>query len=89
MKLSLFFRKINKTNKTISKLNKKQRENIQSNKIRNKKWHIGNLENHKSILKNLYFTKLENLKEMYIFQDIYHLQKLNQCQVRPIIPSEI
>jgi hypothetical protein len=36
-KKSWFFEKINKTDKPLSKLSKKQRENIQINKIRNEK----------------------------------------------------
>jgi hypothetical protein len=41
---------------------------------------------------NWYFTKLENLKEMIDFLDIYHAAKLNQDQInnfnRPINPKE-
>jgi hypothetical protein len=40
--------------------------------------------------KRLYFTKLENLNEMYAFLDRYYLPKFNQDQVSylnsPIIP---
>ena len=52
---SCFFEKINNIDKSLSKLIKRQRENIQINKIRNEKGrhnnrHGGNLENHQVIL---------------------------------------
>jgi hypothetical protein len=44
-------------------------------------------------LKKQYFTKLENLNEMDIFIDRYHLPKLNPYQVNylnsPITPKEV
>ena len=47
----------------------------------------------RSYFKNLYSTKLENLKEMDNFLDKYHLPKLNQDQIsklnRPITAEEI
>jgi hypothetical protein len=43
--------------------------------------------------KNLYCTKLENLREIHYFFDTYHLPKLNQDAVqnvnRPITTSDI
>ena len=81
---SWFFEKINKTDKLLSKLNKRQRENIQINKIRNE---IGDITTDmeeiqriiRSYFKNLYSTKLENLKDNFL--DKYHLPKLNQDQI--------
>lgn len=47
----------------------------------------------RSYFKNLYSTKLENLKEMNIFLDRFHLPKSNQDQIknlnRSIITKEI
>ena len=47
----------------------------------------------RSYFKNLYCTKLENLKEMNNFPERYHIPKLNQEQIsnlnRPIVPKEI
>ena len=64
---SWFFEKINKIDKPLSKLTKRQRENIQINKVRNKNGdnnrHGGNPENHLDILQNLYSTKCENLED--------------------------
>jgi hypothetical protein len=72
-------------NRPLSKLNKRQIMKPQSNKIRNKKWDIttGTDEVQRIIrtFKNLFSTKLENLKEMDNFLDRYHLPKLNQEQI--------
>lgn len=41
-------------------------------------------------IKNMYFTKLQNIKEMVNFLNGYHLPKWNQVQsVLNIVPSEI
>ena len=95
---SQFFEKINKIDKPLSKLTKRQRENIQINKIRNEKGDITTDTEEiqriiKSYFENLYSTKLENLKEIDNFLDKYHLPKLNQDQIsklnRPITAKEI
>ncbi|KAL6038222.1 hypothetical protein STEG23_027304 [Scotinomys teguina] len=95
---SWFFEKINKIDKPLSRLTKRQRESIQINKIRNE---IGDITTDneeiqriiRSYFKNLYSTKLENLEEMDKFLDRYHIPKLDQDQVdnlnRPITPEEI
>ncbi|KAL6036462.1 hypothetical protein STEG23_034173 [Scotinomys teguina] len=83
---SWFFEKINKIDKPLSRLAKRQRESIQINKIRNE---IGDIttDNEKiqriirSYFKNLYSTKLENLEEMDKFLDRYHVPKLDQDQL--------
>ena len=61
---SWFFEKINKIDKPLSKLTKRQRENIQINKIRNEKGDITTDTEEiqriiRSYFKNLYSTKLE------------------------------
>ncbi|KAL6088019.1 hypothetical protein STEG23_035602 [Scotinomys teguina] len=95
---SWFFEKINKIDKPLSRLTKRQRESIQINKIRNE---IGDITTDneeiqriiRSYFKNLYSTKLKNLKEMDKFLDRYHIPKLDQDQIdnlnRPITPEEI
>ncbi|KAL6035173.1 hypothetical protein STEG23_034140 [Scotinomys teguina] len=95
---SWFFEEINKIDKPLSRLTKRQRESIQINKIRNENGDIitDNEEIQRiirSYSKNLYTTKLENLEEMDKFLDRYHIPKLDQDQIdnfnRPITPEEI
>jgi hypothetical protein len=86
MKPSWFFHKINKINKLLAKLTKRQRDSDQINKIRNEKGHIiAGTEEIQRILrpyfKSLYSTKLENCNETDNFLDRYHLPNLNQDQV--------
>ena len=95
---SWFFQKINKVDKPLSKLTKRQTENMQINKIRNEKGDITMDTEEiqrifRSYFENLYSTKMENLKEMDNFLDRYHLPKLFQEQIsnlnRPITSKEI
>ncbi|KAL6083441.1 hypothetical protein STEG23_018678, partial [Scotinomys teguina] len=73
-KKSWLFEKINKIDKPLSRLTKRQRESIQINKIRNE---IGDITTDneeiqriiRTYFKNLYSTKLENLEEMDKFLD--------------------
>ena len=89
--------KINKIDKPLSMLIKRQRENTQINKIRNEKGDIttdtGNSRIIRSYYKSLYATKLENVEEMNTFLDKYNLPKLSQDQVsslnRPVSREEI
>jgi hypothetical protein len=65
---SLFFEKINIIDKLLTKLTKRPRENIHINTTRNETWDITtDTEEIQSIIgsyfKNLYCTKLENLKK--------------------------
>ncbi|KAL6078509.1 hypothetical protein STEG23_011078 [Scotinomys teguina] len=94
---SWFFEKINKIDKPLSRLTKRQKESIQINKIRNEIRDITTDNNEiqriiRSYL-NLYSTKLENLEEMDKFLYRYHIPKLDQDQIdnlnRPITPEEI
>ena len=80
---SWFLEKINKIDKPLSKLIKRQRENMQINKIRNEKGDITTDTEEiqriiRSYYKSLYATKLENVEEMDSFLDKYHIPKLNQ-----------
>ncbi|KAL6067917.1 hypothetical protein STEG23_022533, partial [Scotinomys teguina] len=95
---SWFFEKINKIDKPLSRLTKRQRESIQINKIRNENGDITTDNEEiqriiRSCFKNLYSTKLENLEEMDKFLDRYHIPKLDQDQIdnlnRPTTPKEI
>ncbi|KAL6087267.1 hypothetical protein STEG23_021159, partial [Scotinomys teguina] len=95
---SMVAKKINKIDKPLFRLTKRQRESIQINKIRNETGDIitDNEEIERIIrlyFKNLYSTKLENLEEMDKFLDKYHIPKLDQDQLdnlnRPITPEEI
>ncbi|KAL6064533.1 hypothetical protein STEG23_016378 [Scotinomys teguina] len=95
---SWFFEKINKIDKPLSRLTKRQRGSIQINKLR---YEIGDITTDneeiqriiRSYFNNLYSTKLENLEEMDKFLDRYHIPKLDQDQIdnlnRPITPEEI
>ncbi|KAL6039443.1 hypothetical protein STEG23_018602 [Scotinomys teguina] len=95
---SWFFEKINKIDKPLSWLTKRQRESIPINKIRNE---IGDIttDNEEiqriimSYFKNRYSKKLKNLQEMDKFLDRYHIPKLYQDKIdnlnRPITPDEI
>ena len=83
---SWFLEKINKIDKPLAKLIKRQRENTQITKIRNVKGDIttDTVEFQRiirSYYESLYATKLENVQEMDWFLDKYHLPKLNQDQV--------
>ena len=90
--------KINKIDKPLSKLTKRQRENTKINKFRREKRDITTDTEeiqriNRSYYINLYSTKLENIREMGSFSDKYHIPKLNQDQVsnlnRPISHEEI
>lgn len=79
---SLIFEKINMIEKSLSKLTKRQSENIQiKKKIRNKirhNRHQGNLGIMRTLFKNLYLIKMENIKEMDNILVRYYLPKLSQ-----------
>ena len=90
--------KINKIDKPLAKLIKRQRENTQINKIRNEKGDITtDTEEIQRIIRpyyeSLYGTKLENVQEMDWFLDKYHLPKLIQDEMnnlnRPVSREEL
>ena len=95
---SWFFEKINKIDKQLARLIKKQREKNQINKIRNENGEIttDNTEIQRIIrdyYQQLYANKMDNLEEMDKFLGNYNFPKLNQEEIenlnRPITSTEI
>ena len=95
---SWFFEKINKIDKPLARLIKKQREKNQINKIRNENWEIttDNTEIQRIIkdyYQQLYANKMDNLEEMDKFLEKYNFPKWNQEEIenlnRPITSTEI
>ena len=94
---SLFFEKINKIDKPLSRLIKKKRERTQINTIRNERGEITTDTTEIQIVRNyyeeLYTKKCEDLEEMDNFLEKYNLPKLNEEEAeslnRPITPDEI
>ena len=92
-------RTINKMDKPLAKLNKRHRDSIQINEVRNEKeasqQKLKKLKTIRSYFKSQYSTKLENIHEMDDFLDRYHRTKLSikirQDQVNniksPITPA--
>ena len=95
---SWFFEKINKVEKPLARLIKKQREKNQINKIRNENGEMttDNTEI-QSIIRDyyqqLYANKMDNLEEMDKFLEKYNFPKLNQEEIenlnKPIRSREI
>ena len=95
---SWFFEKINKIDKPLARLIKKQREKNQINKIRNE---IGEITTDNTQIQRiirdyyqqLYANKMDNLEEMGKFLEKYNFPKLNQEETenlnRPITSIEI
>ena len=94
---SWFFEKINKIDKPLPRLIKKQREKNQINKIRNENGEItiDNIEIQwiiKDYYQQLYANKMDNLEETDKFLEKYNFPKLNQEEEnlnRPITSMEI
>ena len=93
-----FFEKINKIDKPLARLIKKQREENQINKIRNENGEIttDNTEIQRIIrdyCQQLYANKMDNLEEMDKFLEKYNFLKLNQEGIenlnRPITSKKI
>ena len=95
---SWFFEKINKIDKPLARLIKKQREKNQINKIRNENGEIttDNTEVQRIIrdyYQQLYANKMDNLGDMDKFLEKYNFLKLNEEEIenlnRPITITEI
>ena len=95
---SWLFKKINKIDKPLTRLIKKQREKSQINKIRNDIGEITteNIEIQRIIrdyYQQLYTNKMDNLEEMDKFVEKYNFPKLNPEEIenlnRPITSMEI
>ena len=95
---SCFFEKINKINKPLSRLIKKNRERTQINTIRNERGEIktDTTEIQRTIrnyYEELYTKKFENLDEVDKFLRKYNLPKLNEEEAeslnRPIRANKI
>jgi len=84
---SWFFEKINKIDKPLARLIKKQREKNQINKIRNENGEIttDNTEIQRIIKdysQQLYANKTDNLEEMDNFLEKYNFPKWNQEEIK-------
>ena len=95
---SWFFEKINKIDKSLTRLIKKKRERTQINEIRNERGEITtDTKEIQSIVRkyqeHLYANKLDNLGEMDKFLETYNLPKISREESeylnRQITPSEI
>jgi hypothetical protein len=83
------FEKINKIDKTLSKLTIEHRDSILINKIRKERGEITTEHEEiqsiiRSYYKRLYSTKLENLDENDKYLDRYQVPKLNQDQINDL-----
>ena len=95
---SCFFEKINKIDKPLARLIKKNRGNNQINKIRNEKGEVTayNVEIQRIIrnyYEQLFCNKMDNLEEMDRFLEKFNLPRLNQEEIEfmnnPITSTEI
>ena len=95
---SWFFEKINKVDKPLARLIKKNREKNQINKIRNEKGEVttDNTEIQRIVrkyYKQLYANKMDNLEEMNRYLEKISLPRLNQEEIEimnnPIKNTEI
>ena len=95
---SWFFERINKIDKPLARLIKKQREKNQTNKIRNENGEIttDNTEIQRIIrdyYQQLFANKMDNVEEMDKFLEKHNFPKLDQEEIenlnRPITSTEI
>ena len=81
-----FFEKINKIDKTLARIIKKNREKNQFNKLRNEKGEVTteNAEIQRIIrdyYEQLYGNKMDNLEEMDRCLEKFNIQRLNQEEI--------
>ena len=81
-----FFERINKIDKPLARLIKKQREKNQINKIRNKNGEITTENTEiqritRDYYQQLYANKMDNVEEMDKFLEKYNFPKLNQEEI--------
>ena len=93
---SWFFERINKIDKPLVRLIKKQREKNQINKIRNENGEITTDNTEIQRIRDyqqLYANKMDNVEKMDKFLEKYNFPKLNQEEIenlnRPITSMEI
>ena len=84
---SWFFEKINKIDKPLARLIKKEREKTQINRIRNEKGEVTTdtaeiLRIMRDCYKQLYANKMDNLEEMDKFLEKYKLPRLNRKKLK-------
>ena len=86
---SWLFEKINKIDKPLARLIKKEGENNQINKIRNEKSEITDNAERQRIIRDyyehLYGNKMDNLEEMDRFLEKFNLPRLIQKEIEKII----
>ena len=83
---SWFFEKINKIDKPLARLMKKNREKNQINKTGNEKGEVttdsAEIErNIRDYYKQLYGNKMDNLEKIDRFSEKFHLPRLNQEEI--------
>ena len=95
---SWFFQKINKIDKPLARLIKKEREKTQINWIRNEKGEVTTYTVEiqrilRDYYRQLYANKMDNLEETDKFLEKHNLPRLNQEEIenmnRPITSTEI
>ena len=95
---SWYFEKINKIDKPLARLIKKEREKTQINRTRNEKREVttdtAEIQRIMSdYYKQLYANTMDNLEEMDTFLEKHNLPRLNQEEIeninRPITRTEI
>ena len=84
-----FFEKINKIDKPLARLIKKQREKNQINKSRNENGEITTDKTElqgiiRDYYQQLYANKMDNLEEMDKFLEKYNFPKLNQEEIEDL-----